>query len=89
MGLHFTAPDRATALRFLQTLYPSKNVRDQPESAGPLLDLIDSDVVRIQDPTMHGPKVAVIPGPNWKEDLRSSVTEICARFHGEATHPHH
>jgi len=53
---------------------------DSPESAGPLLDLVEADVVRIQDPRMYGERIGVIPGHNWKEDDRAAVVEACKRF---------
>lgn len=81
MEIHFATCDRQHALRFIQDVYPSRTITDSPDSAGPLLDFVESDVVRIQDPRMHGDRPEVIPGNNWNERYRADVIAACRVFH--------
>ena len=79
-GFHFATRDRARALAFIQKVYPSKVITDTPECAGPLLDLVEADIVRVQDPLMHGANIEVIPATNWKEEHRADVVAACKLF---------
>ena len=45
---------RNEALRFLQMAYPSKWINDSPDSAGPVLDLVENGLIRIEDPMIFG-----------------------------------
>jgi hypothetical protein len=47
-------------------------VTDTPDCAGPLLDLVEADEVRVQDPMMHQP-AAIIPSTNHKPDTNAKV----------------
>ncbi len=58
----FATCDRNRALYFLQEVYPSRKIEDTPESAGLLLDLVEQDLIRIQDPLMYGKRIQVVPG---------------------------
>jgi len=81
MNIQFATCDRKRALQFLQQVYPSGNVEDTPESAGPLLELVEQDIVRVQDPAMYGNQIQVVPGKKWQEDMREEVMEVCQKFH--------
>jgi hypothetical protein len=80
MTFEFATCERGRALGFIQQVYPSKPITDTPESAGPLLDLVERDIVRIQDPMMHGSRIAVSPSKNWKEEYRGRVVAACELF---------
>jgi len=80
MIFHFATCNRQAALGFIQIVYPGKDITDTPESAGPLLDFVEKDIVRIQDPMMYGNRIQVIPGTNWKDDLRDEVFNACMLF---------
>jgi len=73
MYVHFATCERKRALEFIQKVLPSKNLEDTPESAGPFLDLVEQDIVRVQDPLMYGNQIAVIPSDNWDESHRESL----------------
>jgi hypothetical protein len=75
----FATCERDTALQFLAKLYPSRNIEDSRESAGPLLDLVEADVIRISDPHYHDGQI--VAGKNWDEAKRAEVAMICAAFH--------
>lgn len=77
MGIHFATCNRATALRFIQAIYPNRAIADTPESAGPLLDFIERDIVRIQDPMMYGDTIEVIPATHWHESHRAAIVAAC------------
>lgn len=83
MNIMFATCERKRALEFLQAVYPSKEITDTPESAGPLLDFVEQDIVRIPDPMMHGKRIEVIPGKKWVEDAdtRSKIVAACRLFH--------
>lgn len=82
MKIHFATCNREVALEFLQKLYPSTKVEDTPEDAGPLLDLVEKDIVRIQDPNYHNP-AKVIPATHWAEASRDDFMRICQEFHNK------
>lgn len=82
MIINFATCDRKRALEFIQKVYPSKTITDTPESAGPLLDFVEKDIVRIQDPIMYGNRIEVIPSKNWDEGMRDLVVKACKVFAG-------
>ena len=73
MAIHFATCERTSALGFLQRVYPGSAITDTPDCAKPLLDFVEADVVRIQDPMMHGNRIQVVPGTHWTEDARDGV----------------
>lgn len=75
----FATSMRDMALGFIRYENPGKEIEDTPESAGPLLDLVQADVIRIQDPKFHQP-CQVVPGMKWDESLRDEVIAICLRL---------
>ena len=81
MKIEFATCERSRALEFIQRVYPSKTITDTPDCAGPLLDFVEKDIVRIQDPMMHGNQIAVSPSAtNWKEEYREQVVAACKLF---------
>ena len=79
--MEFATCERKRALEFLQSVYPSKPITDTPDCAGPLLDLVEKDIVRIQDPAMYGNRIEVSPNAtNWKEEYREQVIAACKLF---------
>jgi hypothetical protein len=82
MYIQFATCERSSALRYLQRVYPNSVITDTPESAGPLLDLVEKDLVRVQDPAMYGNRIAIIPGNNFgeSEESRAAVTRVCQAF---------
>jgi len=79
MNVQFATCERKRALGYIKKVYPSKTITDAPDSAGPLLDFVEKDIVRIQDPMMYGNRIEVVPGNNWEEDasMRANVVEAC------------
>ena len=81
MNIEFATCERKRALEFIQKVYPSRVITDTADSAGPLLDFVEQDIVRIQDPTMYGGRIEVSPNAtNWHEDHRSAVIAACKVF---------
>lgn len=78
MILRFETCDRRRALGFLQKLLPAYVVEDTPECAGPLLDFVAADVIRIPDPDHH-PNGRVYPSKNWSDDKEGAV--VAAHAH--------
>lgn len=81
MTIQFATCCRKTALEYIQAVYPSKKISDTPESAGKLLDFVEKDIVRIQDPRMYGSQVQVTPATNWDEKYREEIVSACLIFH--------
>lgn len=84
MIIAFATCERQRALAFIQQVYPAKKIVDTPDCAGPLLDLVEKDIVRVQDPAMHGSVIAVIPSTNWKEEYRNATAAACESIHSPA-----
>lgn len=82
MKLHFATCERHRALAFIQRVYPDREITDTDDSAGPLLDLVERDVVRVQDPSMHARngQIAIIPGHHWDESHRGTVARAAQQF---------
>ena len=81
MNIEFATCERKRALEYIQKVYPSKVITDTPESAGKLLDFVERDIVRIQDPMMYGNRIAVSPNAtNWDEKYRDEVVAACKQF---------
>ena len=83
MDIQFATAERSRALVYIQSVYPLKAITDTPQSAGKLLDLVAKDIVRIQDPAMHGNQIAVIPGNKWNEQYRADVEDACKVLKGD------
>lgn len=81
MTIQFVTCCRKTALGYLQEVYPSKEISDTPESVGKLLDFVEKDIVRIQDPRMYGSTIQVVPATNWDEKHREDIVNACLIFH--------
>ena len=81
--MQFATCDRKRALCFLQEVYSLRNIKDTPDSAGPVLDFVEQDLIRIQDPSIYGKQIQVMPGKNWKENMRDQITKACSIFHKE------
>lgn len=79
MGFSFATCERNTALEFLKKIYKHE-ISDTSNSAGPLLDFVEKDIVRIQDPMMHV-NANIIPGGNWSEEFRDEVVRSAKLFH--------
>ena len=81
MNIEFATCERKRALGYIQQVYPSRVITDTPDSAGPLLDLVEQDIVRIQDPAMYGGRIEVSPNAtNWQEKYREEVIAACKLF---------
>jgi len=84
MQIEFATCNRSDALQFLQDVYPTSHIVDTPESAGPLLDLVEKDLIRIRDPAMYGSRIGVIPGTKFREEMREQTAKTCEQFHATA-----
>jgi hypothetical protein len=77
--IHFATCERKTAFGYLQSVYKSKEVTEQMCSK--LLNLVSKDIVRVQDPYMHGNRIAVIAGTNYKPENKKDIEEAVAQLH--------
>ena len=81
MNIEFATCDRKRALEFIQKVYPNKMITDTPDCAGPLLDFVEKDIVRIQDPMMYGNQIAVSPNAaNYDEKYLPDIQAACRLF---------
>ena len=80
VNIEFATCERKRALEFIQQVYPSRTITDTPECAGPLLDFVERDIVRVQDPMMYGNRIQVSPATNWDEKHRDEIVSACRLF---------
>lgn len=80
MSFSFATCERGRALGFLKAVYPSYEIDDTIECAKDLLDFVEKDIVRIQDPMMHGNSPQVIPSTNWKNEYKNNVVKACMKL---------
>ena len=73
MEVQFATCVRKTALEYLQKVLPSRDITDTDDSAGPLLDWVQKDVVRIQDPMMYGNRIGIVPSTNWQDKYKDEI----------------
>lgn len=71
--IHFATCERGRALKYLNG-FRSREVLDTPDDAGPVLDLVEADIIRIPDPEFH-PKGGVRPGNKWDNSRRAEITK--------------
>jgi len=83
MSIQFATCNRRSALDFIKRVYPSKEITDTPECAGDLLDLVEKDIVRIQDPMMYGNRIQVVAGKKYKGSgvTDKEIQAACMKFH--------
>ena len=79
--MQFATCERNRALGFLQKLYPGEDITDTEDSAKAFLDLVAADIVRVPDPYMHGPRVAIYPSTNWDETKAKEYKAVLFAFH--------
>lgn len=83
MNIRFETCDRKRALQFLQKLYPDSTITDTEDSAKAVLDIVEKDIIRIPDPSMHGQRVGVIPSRNWVDSQKDEYVDILTKFHNK------
>ena len=81
--MQFSTCCRRNALEFIRQGYPSRNVQDEGSVAA-MLDLIEADIVRVTDPSMHG-TAQIVPGTKWDEEQRESVVAVATKMHNDLT----
>jgi hypothetical protein len=67
-------------LEYLQKVYPSYEVKDDAGNAKEILDFVEKDIVRVQDPMMYGNSPQIVPGTHWTEDMRGQVVAACQQL---------
>lgn len=82
MHLQFATCERNRALGFLQKLYPSRNLTNIGKTKA-VLDLVEQDIFRIPDPSMHGPSVGIFPSTNWDDTKRDEYIKALTDFRDE------
>lgn len=81
MSIQFATCDRRRALGFLKKLYPSCDIQDAPDSAGPVLDFVARDIIRIGDPDFHNGQVFASKGT--PSEIDHAIAEM-KKFHAHA-----
>jgi hypothetical protein len=80
MSFMFATCERHRALEFLKALYPSHVVEDTKESWGRVLDCVERDEIRVQDPAFHDP-CEIVPGTNWANAFQCEIIALCKMAH--------
>jgi hypothetical protein len=68
------------AKSFIQQMYPSITIED--DKIPLLIDLINRDVLRVQDPNFHSP-CQIVAGTNYQDSLTTEVHEAIEEFKRE------
>lgn len=80
MAFQFATCDWNNAKDFLQQMYPSKTI--DGDKIPKLVDLIKSDVLRVQDPNMHQP-CQIVQGKSYTKNDDAAISEAIAEFRRE------
>ena len=77
---------RNEALRFLQMAYPLKWIYDSPDSAGPVLDLVENGSIKIIDPMISGTdRISYVPMEAALNNSHcANVVSAASKLFGEA-----
>ena len=73
MSIMFVTCDKERALGFINKMYPENE--DLVLDEIPLLiDLIEKDILRVQDPEFHNP-CQIVAGKNYSEDYNEDIQD--------------
>jgi len=82
MSFQFATCERSRAKEFIQSVYPSYLVVDSGKTKE-FLDVLEEDIVRVTDPSVHG-RATIVSGKNWNEDRdRDRVSQLSQDMHYE------
>ena len=86
MNIQFATCVRKTALEYIADISPEREITDTPDCAGPLLDLVERDILRVQDPKMHkrNGQIQVITGKKWDDKYRDEAVAAGKTLGGAA-----
>ena len=82
MNIQFATCNRHSALEYIKRVYPDNVITDTDDCAKPLLDLVQEDYLRIQDPMMYGNRIGIMPGKRFDkcELSKEEIQDICKDF---------
>lgn len=75
--MQFATCDWNRAIEFLKALYPSKNIDEN--KIPKLKKLVESDVLRIEDPDFHKP-AKITEGKKYLDSFNSEIIEALTEF---------
>lgn len=78
MIINFATCERKRALEYIRKVYPSKEI--QESDVAELLDFVEKDYARVQDPMMYGNRIAIIPGKKFRPEMRKEIEKVCKNF---------
>ena len=78
MNIEFATCNKETAFGYLEKVYPSKKLTK--EMVSKLLDLVEKDIVRVQDPLMYGNRIGVSQGKKFKPEDKVLVDEAISQM---------
>jgi len=78
MTFSFATCNRSFALDFLKRMYPEREGRDVP-FVHDLLDYVEKDVIRIQDPMMHS-SPQIIAWKNWSDAEQENIVKLAQQL---------
>ena len=83
MAFMFATCCTKMAEEFIQRVYPNAKVNPETPAMKAVLDLVGADIIRIQDPMMHGTAPQVVAGTHWDESRRDEIAAACKAMHDE------
>jgi len=81
MEITFATSERNTAFGYIQKVYPSKTITENQCSK--LLDLVQRDILRIQDPMMYGNRIGVIAGNKYSSEFKPEIDSAIQQLKDE------
>lgn len=75
--MYFATCNVASAKKYILSKYPNNNLDD--EKFNEAFDLINQDIFRLTDPSMHG-SIAVIAGSKYKESEHRKLADTMVKF---------
>jgi hypothetical protein len=73
MNVNFATSNPATALKYLTTALPKKNLTK--ETAAPIIDLVRAGKIRVGDPFMYRGSCPIFPEPSCTPDDQQIVSD--------------
>ena len=73
MSIEFATCVKSKALEYIQKVLPSGKITE--DSINLLLDLVDKDILRVQDPFMYGSRIGIIHGKKYDTAFESDIAK--------------
>lgn len=77
--MDYSTCNRGVAMEFLVKIYPGTVIEDVGKTRA-LLDLVEADKVRIQNPAIYGRFSEIVQGANYSQREKQEIERVCEDF---------